>query len=424
MTDTDVIVIGGGPAGSTAAARLAALGRRVRLFEKERFPRFHIGESLLPCSMPLFEALGVMPALRAADFLPKYGAEFVTADGALKRRYAFADGLLGGAPSAFEVDRAAFDNVLLEHAASAGVEVEQATQVVRFRSDLASGVEVTVRGPDGKERTERAAFLVDATGQGALLAARLGLRRMEPGLRNFAVFSHYEGAGREQGLREGDISVVLVDEGWWWVIPLRGDRTSLGFVARAQSLGGRKPDEAFLNERLRESSYLRERFAAARRVADVRTISDWSYKADTLAGDRWLMVGDAGAFIDPVFSTGVFLGMTSAFEAAERIDAALARGRFERAFFVPFERRMQKLYATYTSFVKGFYTREFTELLLHPTDRCELRQAVTSLLAGHGAKTFGIRWRVGLFLTLVQLNRHLPLVPRAPDRRPAPQLRA
>jgi len=244
---------------------------------------------------------------------------------------------------------------------------------------------------------------------------------MEPSLRNFAVFSHFEGADRATGEREGDISVVLVNEGWWWVIPLRGDRTSVGLVGPAKGLKGVKPDEAFFAARMQATPYIAERFARARRVAPVRTISDWSYKSRALAGDRWLLAGDAGAFIDPVFSTGVYLGMTGAFEAARAIDQALREGRFERARFVPYERSMRALVGTYTDFVKGFYTPEFAELLLHPSDKFALRAAVTSMLAGHGTKSFGIAARVALFHLLVRANRSLPLVPRLGDRRAAQQ---
>lgn len=412
MTHTDVIVIGGGPAGSTVATRLAQRKRSVRLFEKERFPRFHIGESLLPCSIPLFEQLGVLPDLTDGRFLPKYAAEFVTADGATRQRYPFADGLIGGSPSAFEVDRGEFDELLLAHAARSGVEVAQETQVLRFDCDLARGVEVVVRRADGTEERHTADFLVDASGQSALLPSRLGLRQMEADLRNFAVFSHFEGAERQTGLAEGDISVVLVDEGWWWIIPLRGDRTSVGLVGPAKSLRGEKPDEEFLRARIAATPYVAQRLAQAKRVAPVRTISDWSYRSREMAGDRWLLVGDAGAFIDPVFSTGVQLGLSAAFDAARCIDAALANRRFGRAEFVGYERRMRRLVATYTEFVKGFYTPEFGELLLHPTDKLGLRAAITSLLAGHGKKTLGMGVRVALFHLLAQVHRRVPLVPR------------
>jgi flavin-dependent dehydrogenase len=419
VTHSDVIVIGGGPAGSTVATRLAQRGRSVQLFEKERFPRFHIGESLLPCSIPLFEELGVLPKLADGRFLPKYAAEFVTGDGKLSRRYRFADGLIAGSPSAFEVDRAEFDELLLMHSEQSGVHVEQETQVLRFECDLERGVEVVVRGPNGNEARHTAELLVDASGQSALLPSRLGLRQMEADLRNFAVFSHFVGATRKTGIEEGDISIVFVDEGWWWVIPLRGDRTSVGFVGPAKALRGAKPNEEFFHTRVEETPYLRDRLASATRDAPVRTISDWSYRSRQLAGDRWLLVGDAGAFIDPVFSTGVQLGLSGAFDAARMLDAALEERRFERARFLPYERRTQRLVSTYTEFVKGFYTPAFGELLLHPTDTLDLRGAITSLLAGHGNKTLGMGLRVALFQFLARVNRRVPLVPRGPDRRAA-----
>jgi FADH2-dependent halogenase len=419
VTHSDIIVIGGGPAGSTVATRLAQRGRRVHLFEKERFPRFHIGESLLPGSIPMFEELGVLPALADGRFLPKYAAEFVTGDGSRKRRYPFADGLVGGAASAFEVDRAEFDELLLAHAERSGVRVEQETAVVRFDCDLARGVEVVVRGPNGVEARHSAEFLVDASGQSALLPSRLGLRRMEAELRNFAVFSHFEGATRKTGLEEGDISVVLVPEGWWWVIPLAQDRTSVGLVGPAKALGGIKPNEEFFRDRIASTPFVRDRLANATRIAPVRTISDWSYRSRELTGDRWLLVGDAGAFIDPVFSTGVQLGLSAAFDAARCIDRALEERRFERARFIPYEERTLELVATYTEFVKGFYTPEFGELLLQPSDKLGVRAAITSLLAGHGKKTLGMGLRVALFNLLVRVNRHVPLVPRLPGRRHA-----
>lgn len=414
----DVAVIGGGPAGSTAAARLGQRGKRVVLFERERFPRFHIGESLLPCSMPLFEELGVMPALEKADFLPKYAAEFVTADGSYTRRYAFAEGLVAGPGSAYEVDRAEFDEVLLNHAAECGVTVEQETQVVKFECDRTQGVEVAVRSATG-ERSVTAELLVDATGQSSLVAGRLGLREMDAGLKNFAVFSHFEGAVRHSGAREGDITIVLVPEGWWWVIPLRGDRTSVGLVAPARMLKGRKPDDAYLAERIAATPYLRERLAKANRVAPVRNVSDYSYVSRRLAGDRWLMVGDAGAFIDPVFSTGVYLGMCSAFRAADAIDRAFARGDFSASMFRDYERFMRRIVNRYRTFVKGFYNPEFAEVLMHPSDWLELRAAITSLLAGYGVDRFDVNWRVLVFRAIARANRRLALTPRLSGRREA-----
>lgn len=412
----DAIVIGGGPSGSTVAARLVQRQRRVLLLEKERFPRFHIGESLLPCSMPLFEQLGVMPALHEHGFLPKYAAEFVTADGSVTRRYAFADGLIPGAPSAFEVDRAEFDHVLLKNAARLGAEVREATTVTRF--DIThEGVEVTARDETGAETRVSAQMLIDATGQTSLLAGKLGMREMDFGLKNFAVFSHFEGAWRHEGIREGDITVVLVPGGWWWVIPLSDGRTSLGQVGPASMLRGRKPDEAYFTEQIAATPYLAKRLANAKRVAPVRTISDYSYVSKKLAGDRFVLVGDAGAFIDPVFSTGVYLGMVGAFRAAEAVDAALSVGRFSRREFVAYEAWVRKHVGTYKKFVKGFYRPEFVELLMAPSDFLDLRAAVTSLLAGFGVDRPEVNARVAVFIGLAKLNKRFDLAPRLAGRR-------
>jgi flavin-dependent dehydrogenase len=412
----DAIVIGGGPSGSTVAARLSQRGRRVLLLERERFPRFHIGESLLPCSMPLFEQLGVLPALERHGFLPKYAAEFVTADGTVQRRYAFADGLIPGAPSAFEVDRSEFDQVLLRNAASRGVDVREGVAVTSFEVQR-DRVVVSARDDTGAITSFSASLLIDASGQSSLVAGRLGLRQMDHTLKNFAVFSHYEGASRHPGMREGDITVVLIPGGWWWVIPLAGGRTSVGQVGPASLLRGSKPDETYLTAQIARTPYLAERFENAERVAPVRTVSDYSYVSRRLAADRIVLVGDAGAFIDPVFSTGVYLGMISAFRAADAVDAALTAQRFSRREFLDYERWVLKQVATYKRFVHGFYTPEFVELLMAPSDFLDLRAAVTSLLAGFGVDKPEVNARVSVFVALAKLNRKLELAPRLAGRR-------
>jgi geranylgeranyl reductase family protein len=419
-SEYDVIVIGGGPAGAATATRLAQRGRRVLLLEKEHFPRFHIGESMLPCSMPLLEQLGAMPRVTAAQFLPKYAAEFVTADGALKRRYAFADGLIDGPGSAYEVDRSEFDKLLLDNAAEQGVEVRQGVQVVRFELDGPRGVSVVGRAEDGSESTFEAQLLIDATGQSSLLAGRLGLREMDAELKNFAVFSHFEGASRYSGKEEGDISVVLIPEGWWWVIPLKDDRTSVGLVMPSRTLRGQKPDEAFFQKQIEQTPFLRERLAAARRVAPVRSVSDYSYASRKVVGDRFLLVGDAAAFIDPVFSTGVYLGLVGAFRAAEAADAALGARKYDRSQFLAYEREVLKNVATYRRFVRGFYTPEFVDVLMAPSDWLELRAAITSLLAGYGVDRFQVNWRVLVFRAIARANKRFSLVPRVLERRASP----
>jgi flavin-dependent dehydrogenase len=264
--------------------------------------------------------------------------------------------------------------------------------------------------------------VIDATGQASFLAGKLGMREMDPGLKNFAVFSHFEGAERHEGKREGDITVVLVAGGWWWVIPLADGRTSVGQVGPSSMLRGRKPDEAYFHEQIAATPYLAKRLASAQRVAPVRTISDYSYVSKKLAGDRFVLVGDAGAFLDPVFSTGVYLGLVGAFRAADAVDAALTAGRFSRREFVAYEAWVMKQVDAYKKFVKGFYKPEFVELLMAPSDFLDLRAAVTSLLAGFGVDRPEVNARVLVFLGLAKLNKRFGLAPRLSGRRDVAEL--
>ena len=365
----------------------------------------------------MFEKLVVMPELERR-ILPKPGAEFVTDDASLYRRYPFAESSISGPVSAFQVDRAEFDSVLLAGARAAGAEVRHRVQVVGFDFE-ASRARLTARGADGASFELECQLVADASGQQSLLAGRMGLREMDPALRNFSIFSHYEGARRNSGPTEGDISVVLSPIGWWWVIPMRGDRTSLGLVAPVSALKGRKPDDEYFGDQVASSPYLAKRFAGARRVAPVRTVSDWSYSSKRIAGDRWVLVGDAGAFIDPVFSTGVHLGVSSAFRAAKAIENVLAKQRFQASEFESYSRWVQRGVEVYRDFVRGFYHPAFVELLLQPSDFLGLRQAVTSLLAGHGLENHDVVRRVMAFRMLARLNRHLPIAPRMPGRRAA-----
>jgi flavin-dependent dehydrogenase len=411
LTAHDVIVIGGGPAGSTVGTRLAQKGKSVLLLEKEQFPRFHIGESLLPGCVPLLDELGVHDEVKAT-FLRKNAAEFVTPDASVTRRYTFDQGLVpGGAGHAYEVERAVFDRVLLSNAEKLGVEVKHGVEVSDFSLE-SDGVEVVTRD----RQRFRAQYLVDASGQRALVAARLGHRQMDPELKNFAVFSHYRGARRHSGDREGDITIVLGIDSWWWVIPLVDDRTSVGLVARSHLLGGQKPDTAYLDARIAEIPVLRDRLATAERIQPVRAISDYSYTSRSVVGDRWLLVGDAAAFLDPVFSTGVCLGMLQGFRAADALEQALA-GAPSRAPFRAYARFVRSSVGTFRSFVRGFYTPELVELLMAPSDTLELRRAVTSLLAGEGIDQFPIAWRIAVFQAIARANRVLPLVRRLPGLR-------
>jgi flavin-dependent dehydrogenase len=301
----------------------------------------------------------------------------------------------------------------LDNARKQGVEVRQPAEVRSF--DIgAHRVDVELRTGD----TLSGQVLVDATGQRSLVAGRLGLRQMDAELKNFAIYSHFEGAKRGSGDREGDITIVLVPDGWWWVIPLAGGRTSLGKVAPSRALGGRRADESYLDDELAATPYLRERFAGAKRSAPVRTTSDYSYRSTRFVGDRWLLCGDAAAFLDPVFSSGVYLANAGGFRAAEAIDRALSRGRLSRRSFRPYERWLEHALGTYRQFVRGFYSPEFVEILMRPSDALGLRKAVTSLLAGE-VDRFSIAWRIWVLHAIVRANRDWNLAPRIEGRREA-----
>jgi flavin-dependent dehydrogenase len=273
-------------------------------------------------------------------------------------------------------------------------------------------VEVTT---DDKE-VFRADYVVDAGGQSALLARRFGEREMDPELKNFAVFAHYTGAERYTGDREGDITIVLGIDHWWWVIPLTEDRTSVGMVGRSHYLRGQKPDSTYFDAQLSMNPVLAKRFHAASRVLPVRTISDYSYTCRKVVGDRWLLVGDAAAFLDPVFSTGVCLGMLQGFRAADAVDSALSGANARRAFQA-YARYQKSSVGTFCKFVRGFYTPELVELLMAPSDTLELRRAVTTLLSGQGVDRFPIAWRITLFRSLARMNRVWRLAPRLPGIR-------
>jgi len=389
------------------------------LLEKEEFPRFHIGESLLPGTVPLLDRLGVGDAIRSAGFLEKHAAEFVTGDGDLYRRYPFAEGVVDGYPHAFEVDRAEFDSLLLENARNSGVVVRQGVCAEDVDFDDPGSVRPAARDSSGAAIRFTARFLIDASGQTSFLARRMRTRRMDPSLKHVAVFSHYEGAQRAAGKAEGDITIVLVPGGWWWVIPLSGGRTSVGLVGPTTMLGGRKPDETFFLERLSETPYLAQRFSDATRAAPVRAASDYSYTNDRYAGDRWLLVGDAAGFVDPVFSTGVHLGLEGAFRAADCLDRALSRDRLGASSFRAYERWLGNALRVYADFVRGFYRPEFAEVMMYPSDRLQLRQAVTSVLSGYAVGYPAVTWRVAIFKAITRLNRKHRLTPRIRGRREA-----
>lgn len=408
----DALIVGGGPGGSTAAALLARRGRRVLLLERERFPRFHVGESLLPYNWPIFEELGVLPALQAAGFPVKTGAQFHLGNGRKSLKLTFREGRFTTQPKTFQVERATFDHLLLQNAATQGAEVREGWQVRRVEP-LADRVRVEATDPAGAPHTLEARFLVDASGRANLTGNQEGLRVIHPGLKKVAIFGHFTGVRLDPGERAGDTVIVRLANKWFWLIPISAAKTSVGCVLDGTELAAaRVPARELFDQLVASSPAVRDRMQAAQLVGDFHTTSDFSYYNRRLTGPRLLRVGDAAGFMDPIFSAGVFLAMFSGQLAAETLDQCLRRPFGTRWRFARYERRTFSALRFYWEMVEQYYTTPFMELFLEPREKWSLPAAVNAALAGELTGRWAIRWRMRLFFLLVKLQARRPIVPR------------
>jgi len=395
---TDIIVVGGGPGGSTAATFLAQKGFSVLLLERERFPRFQIGESLLPFNNDLLERLGITDQLVEGDFTPKYGAEFVTGDGKLNTVFRFDLNLDAKYQRTFQVTRSDFDTILLRNAAKHGVDVREECGVASIDvSDPKRAVVTTTSGERFESR-----FVVDASGHSALLGSRDKSDIAQ--LRSVAVFSQYRGVERAEGKRGGNTVVVVLRDAWFWLIPITSEIMSVGLVADRDHVKacGLRPEQ-LLERTIAETPWLAERMRDAVRIDEVRTRKDFSYAIDRIAGENFAMVGDAAGFLDPIFSTGVYMAMKGASIAADAIERKLRRGSMSGLHH--YQRHFQRAFRRYLRFVSNFYTRPFLEVFLQPHPRFGLLKAIVHVLAGDVFGRGGNRLRLGLFFALVRLQR-------------------
>jgi len=409
----DAVVIGGGPAGAAAAAHLARHQRRVLVVERERFPRFHIGESLIPETNRHLARIGVLETIAAAGFPVKRGAILLSGDGDHESYADFSQAQGVDRVTTWEVPRHRFDQILLHHAGDCGAEVCEATRAtaVDFADD---GVAVTVRSEESGERTVRARTVIDASGRDGFLAKRLKLRRFDPELRHVGIHAWYEGVEPPPPDCAGDVRLVSLARGaWGWLIPLDGQRTSVGVVVsreRHATLPTESPERC-LEILLAEIPAVVPLLAGARRVSDVRVEGDYSYATRSYAGDRWLLAGDAGSFLDPVFSTGVLLALEGGIEAADAVHRGLRDGNRRRAF-AAYDRGQRRAYRFFRRYVTGFYRPEFRDLLLRPGDPLGLSRAVVTVLAGNARPSFKMRLRLEIFFFMVRLQRFFQIAPR------------
>ena len=390
----DVVVIGGGPGGSTVATHLARGGLDVGLFEREAFPRFKVGESLVPATMLLLERLGVLDPVARSGFQVKYGATFLDQETGFGHSFYFLTGMAW--PNwTYNVPRAEFDTILLDHARKQGVHVHQPATVTDVAFDAAG---VTVEVESGGERaTHRARFLVDASGRDGFVASRHGRRQRVPNLGKVAVFAHYKGADRFPGREEGNVRVYLFEGGWFWWIPLGNDVTSIGAVihARVAREHAGSP-EALLEAMMGQCRAVHEHMSRAERVTPIYRTANFAYTNAPVVGDRFLAVGDAVAFIDPIFSSGVFISMRTAELAADAILAAFADGRFQARRFAAYERRVWRGVAPFFKFINKYYEPAFLDLFLRPRNVLGMVTAVLNVLSGGSFIRMPLRVRFAL----------------------------
>lgn len=409
----DVAIIGGGPAGSTAATLLAKAGWRVIVFEREKFPRFHIGESLLPFSVQTFDRLGVREKLDRT-FLPKFGGEIMAACGTRGIKFYFKDGFRSERDRAYQVTRSDFDKVLLDHARENGAEVREETEVnkIEFASDRVKIDAETSRSE--KSRVE-ARYLLDCSGRQTTLGSSFNFKRTYDHLQKFSVFAHYDNVDRLSGRDATLIRMVRGLDRWFWMIPLTETRTSIGVVMDTATFRAAKlAPEPALAKFIAEQPLMTERMKNATRVSPVYSAGDYSYRNKRLAGERWLLVGDAAGFIDPVFSSGVFLAIMSAEKAADTLDEVLRDESKRRRLFKKYSRTVNRIMDIYLTFVTAWYRRgkEFLEVFLNPTDTMQIAAAVNAVLAGNEGKSFAIKWRMWLFYFFVYAQKFVAFSPR------------
>jgi flavin-dependent dehydrogenase len=439
----DVAIIGGGPAGSACATYLARAGLKVVLFERETFPRFRIGESLLPLNLPILDELGLTEEMERR-FIRKYAANFSDRYGGRLARYPFAKAINKNHPYAYQVERAEFDELLLDNARNNGATVYQpwAVREVLFEGDQAVGLKA--EAGDGSARlTVKCPMVVDASGRSVFLGPRLGYKRDIALDSRTAFYSHFDGVYHDPGDRSGDIQIVSFPHGWFWMIPFKNGNTSVGMVvtegylrqrgqiaAEAAAIGKRfavehegsqeavaghtdQANDAFLWHTIEATPYVADRMKNAKQRFAARSIANFSYRMERYCGPGYVMLGDAGAFLDPVFSSGVFLTMKSAQVASKAIVKSFETRDFSGHYLKDYETRIRSGQAIFFRFIRGWYDPAFLDLFYYSEnsfskDFLGLKTAITSVLAADlfdPRHLWILKLRINLLFTMAALHR-------------------
>jgi flavin-dependent dehydrogenase len=382
---TDVLIIGGGPAGSTAAITLAEKGYHVTLLEKARHPRFHIGESLLPANLPLFERLGIAEEIRTIG-MQKWGAEFVSPWHAVRSQtFEFAEAWNKSMPFAYQVRRSQFDEILARRAAARGAQVIEGCRVrdieLRHPGEIAA---IHAEHDDGRKESWDARFIIDASGRDTFLGNHLNTKHRNAKHNSSAMYAHFKGAWRHADCkRTGNISIFWFEHGWLWFIPLADGATSIGAVVWPYYMKGRKkPLREFFFETLAMCGPLAERLAGAELISDVEATGNYSYGCKRTHGKNFLLVGDAYAFVDPMFSSGVMLAMTTAMTGAEAVDTCLREPARAQAALKHFDHVSRHGPKEYSWFIHRITNPTIRDLFMGPRNILRMKEALLGLLAG------------------------------------------
>lgn len=403
---TDVLIIGGGPAGTTFATLMTNKGWDVTLLEKEHHPRFHIGESLLPMNLPILERLGVMDEIHTIG-VTKNGADFTVGNSGMEEKiFHFRDALGSSPPHAFEVRRSEFDRVLFENSRKSGADAREGIKVTKVVSAPDGTHEVRAVDERGEEHRWVTRFLVDASGRDTFLSRTNGWKTRNNNHASAAVYGHFRGVTRRPGKDQGNISIYWFKHGWIWMIPLQDDIMSVGAVCQPEFLRTRTDTlDDFLREALLSLPETAERIRPATAEMPAQATGNYSYLSDRMSGPGFLMVGDAFAFIDPVFSSGVYLAMNSAERGVKVAEAWLSGSRWK--YFMArhrYERETNRGVATFSWFIYRFMSPTMSGLMSNPKNSMQVVQAVISMLAGDVYTNRSVRRRLLVFKAIFNIS--------------------